>query len=335
MAEMEFRKALNLALDEELARDPDVFVIGEEVAEYDGAYKVTKGLLAKYGHERVVDAPISESGFCGLAVGAAMAGLRPVVELMTFSFSLVAIDQILNNAAKIRYMSGGAMRVPLTFRGPSGVVHQLGATHSNALESIFAHTPGLKVVACSTPENARGLLKSAIRDDDPVVFLESELLYALKGEVPDDPEFLLPLHKGRIAREGVDVTIVAYSKRLHQALDAADRLAREGIRAEVIDLISLRPIDQDILLRSFRKTNRMVTVEESWSFCGIGASIVDIVQRHAFDFMDAPIERVTLEEVPMPYNESLENFVQPSVDKIISAARRTLYLESEASLHGR
>ncbi len=310
-----------------MARDPGVFVIGEEVAEYDGAYKVTKGLLAKYGPQRVVDAPISESGFCGLGVGAAMAGMRPVVEFMTFSFSLVAMDQILNNAAKIRYMSGGQVRIPLVMRGPSGVVHQLGATHSNAPESIFMHTPGLKVVACSTPENAKGLLKSAIRDDDPVIFLESELLYAMKGEVPDDPDYVVPLHKGRVIRDGADVTIVAYSKRVHQALAAADLLAQEGVKAEVIDLISLRPLDQDLILKSFRKTNRMVTVEESWSFCGVGASIVDIVQRNAFDYMDAPIERVTLEETPMPYNESLENSVQPSPEKIVKAARRVLYRE--------
>lgn len=335
MAEIEFRKALNMAIDEELARDPNVFVIGEEVAEYDGAYKVTRGLLAKYGARRVVDAPISEGGFCGLGIGAAMLGMRPVVELMTFSFSLVAMDQILNNAAKIRYMSGGQVRLPVTFRGPGGVVHQLGATHSNATESIFAHTPGLKVVACSTPENAKGLLKSAIRDDDPVIFLESELLYALKGEVPDDPEFLLPLHKGRVVREGSDVTLVAWSKRVHQAMEAADRLAADGIRAEVLDLISLRPLDQDLILKSFRKTNRLVTVEEGWSFCGIGASIADIVQRQAFDFMDAPVERVTLEEVPMPYNEAMEYHVQPSVEKIVKAARRVLYRDVKESTDGR
>lgn len=327
MAEVEFRKALNMAMDEEMARDPGVFVIGEEVAEYDGAYKVTRGLLAKYGSHRVVDAPISESGFVGLGLGAAMTGMRPVVEFMTFSFSLVAMDQILNSAAKVRYMSGGQVRLPVVMRGPSGVVHQLAATHSNSPEYIFANCPGLKVVACSTPENGKGLLKSAIRDEDPVIFLESELLYAMKGEVPDDPEFLLPLHKGRIAREGTDVTIVAYSKRVHQALAAAETLAQEGIRAEVVDLISLRPLDQDLILKSFRKTNRMVTVEEGWSFCGIGASIVDIVQRNAFDYMDAPIERVTLEEVPMPYNEALENFVQPSPEKIVKAVKKTLYRE--------
>src|SRR3990167_2500714 len=325
MPEVEFRKALNMALDEELARDPKVFIIGEEVAEYDGAYKVTKGLLAKYVPQRVVDAPISESGFCGLGVGAAMAGMRPVVEFMTFSFSLVALAPLLTNAAKIRYMSGGQITLPITMRGPSGVVHQLAATHSNALESIFAHGPGLKGGAGSTPENAKGLLKSAIRDNDPVIFMESELLYAMKGDVPDDPDFLLPLDKGRIARDGEDVTIVAYSKRVHQALAAADLLAQEGIKAEVIDLISLRPIDQDLILRSFRKTNRMVTVEESWSFCGIGASIVDLVQRHAFDYMDAPIERVTLEEAPMPYNESIETLAQPSPEKIVMAAKKSLY----------
>ena len=234
----------------------------------------------------------------------------------------------------LRGEDGEARELPVTFRGPSGVVHQLGATHSNSPESIFAHVPGLKVVACSTPENAKGLLKTAIRDDDPVIFLESELLYSMKGEVPDDPEFLLPIHRGRVAREGADVSIVAYSKRVHQALAAADELARQGIKAEVIDLISLRPLDQDIILKSFRKTNRMVTVEESWSVCGIGASIVDIVQRRAFDYMDAPIERVTLAEVPMQYNETLENHVQPSPEKIVEAARRTLGLNQGTS-HGR
>lgn len=324
MAELEFRRALGLALEEEMRRDPSVFLIGEEVAEYDGAYKVSKGLLAKFGPERVVDAPISEAGFAGLGVGAAMCGMRPVVEFMTWSFSLVAADQVLNNAAKIRYMSGGQCKVPIVFRGPSGVVHQLGATHSNAPENIYAATPGLKVVCPTTPENAKGLLKAAIRDDDPVCFLESELLYPMKGEVPDDPDFVLPLEKGRVVRAGADVTLVGYSKRVHQAAAAAERLAEEGIDAEVLDLISLRPLDRALILRSFRKTNRMVVVEEGWSACGVGTTVVDLVQREAFDWMDAPIERVTLDDVPMPYNEALENLVQPSVEKIVAAAHRTL-----------
>lgn len=326
MAEMEMRRALGLALDEELARDPDVFIIGEEVGEYQGAYKVTKGLLEKYGPRRVVDAPISESGFAGLGIGAAMCGLRPVVEFMTWSFSLVAMDQVLNNAAKIRYMSGGQIHLPIVFRGPSGVVHQLGATHSNAPEYIFAATPGLKCVAPSTPENAKGLLKAAIRDNDPVCFFESESLYPMKGEVPEDTEFVLPLDKGRVAREGRDVTIAAYSKRLHQALAAAEMLASEGIEAEVVDLISLRPLDEDLILRSFRKTHRCVVVEEGWRPCGVGANVVDLIQREAFDSMDAPVERVTLDDVPMPYNERLENHVQPSPEKIVAAVRRTLSL---------
>lgn len=327
-AEMETREALRLALDEELARDESVFLMGEEVGEYDGAYKVSKGLLAKYGPERVVDTPISEAGFAGLGIGAAMAGLRPVIEFMTWSFSLVAMDQLLNNAASVRLMAGGQFRIPVTFRGPFGVVHQLGATHSRAPEFIFASQPGIKVVTCSDPASAKGLLKAAIRDDNPVFFLESEVLYPVRGPVPLDPDFTLPLEKARVLREGAHVTIVAYSKRVAQALEAAEALSEEGIEAEVIDLVSLRPLDTATFLKSFRKTNRMVVVEEGYRICGVGASIVDIVQREAFDWMDAPIERVTLEDVPIPYNEALENYCQPSPAKVVAAARRTLGLEA-------
>ena len=328
MPEMEFRRALGLAIEEEMERDPDVFLMGEEVDEYDGAYKVSKGLSQKFDDKRVVDTPISEAGFSGLGIGAAMAGLRPIIEFMTWSFTPVAFDQLVNNAAKVRYMSGGEMSIPITFRGPSGVVHQLAATHSHAAEAWFAHVPGLKVVACSTPRMGKGLLKSAIRDPDPVMFLESELMYGMEDEVPDDSDFTLPLHKANVFREGSDVTILAYSKRVHQALDAAEELAEEGIEAEVIDLVSLRPLDEETILESLRKTNRIVTVEESWSTCGIGASIADIAQRKAFDFLDAEIRRVTLEDVPMPYNETMENYAQPSPDKVVDAAKETLYVES-------
>lgn len=328
MPEMEFRRALGLAMEEEMNRDGDVFLMGEEVDEYDGAYKVSKGLSDKFEDKRVVDTPISEAGFAGLGVGAAMGGLRPIIEFMTWSFSPVAFDQIVNNAAKVKYMSGGQIDVPITFRGPNGVVHQLAATHSHAAESWFANVPGMKVVACSTPETGKGLLKSAIRDDDPVLFLESELMYGMEDEVTGDPDFTLPLHEARIVEEGSDVTIVSYSKRLYQALDAAEELSKQhDVDAEVIDLVSLRPLDEETILESVRKTNRLVTVEESWSTAGIGASIVDVVQREAFDFLDAEIRRVTLEDVPMPYNEKLEDYAQPEPDKVVEAVRKTLYMD--------
>ncbi len=321
---MEFRRALGLAMEEEMERDPDVFLLGEEVDEYDGAYKVSKGLGDKFDEMRVMDTPISEAGFGGLGVGAAMAGLRPIVEFMTWSFSPVAFDQVVNNAAKMRYMSGGQITLPVTFRGPSGVVHQLGATHSHAVESWFAHVPGLKVIACSTPRSGKGLLKSAVRDDDPVLFLESELMYGMEGEVPEDPDFTLPIHRAITMREGSDVSIFSYSKRVHQGLEAADTLAEEGVEAEVIDLVSLRPLDRESILRSVRKTNRAVVVEESWSTAGIGASVSDLIQREAFDFLDAETRRVTLEPVPMPYNEALEEQAQPSPEKIVEAVRGSL-----------
>lgn len=326
--EMEFREALGLAMEEEMERDEDVFLMGEEVDEYEGAYKVSKGLGDKFDEKRVVDTPISEAGFGGLGIGAAMGGLRPIIEFMTWSFSPVAFDQLVNNAAKIRYMSGGQVSIPITFRGPNGVVHQLAATHSHATEAWFAHVPGLKVVACATPKTGKGLLKSAIRDDDPVLFLESELMYGNEGEVPDDSDFTLPLHKARVVREGEDATIVSYSRRLHQAIEAAEILSEEeGFDIEVIDLVSLRPLDEETILESVRKTNRLVTVEESWSTAGIGASIVDLVQREALDFLDAEIRRVTLEDVPMPYNEKLEDYAQPSPEKVIDTVKETLYLD--------
>lgn len=330
MAEIEFRRALGQAIEEEMERDEDVFLMGEEVDEYDGAYKVSKGLGDKFDDKRVVDTPISEAGFGGLGVGAAMGGLRPIIELMTWSFSPVAFDQIVNNAAKVKYMSGGQVSIPITFRGPSGVVHQLAATHSHAAESWFAHVPGLKVVACSTPRTGKGLLKSAIRDDDPVLFLENELMYGKEGEVPEDDDFTLPLHEARVVREGEDATIISYSRRLHQATEAAETLEEEeGIDAEVIDLVSLRPLDEETILESVRKTNRLVTVEESWSTAGIGASVVDVVQREAFDFLDAEMRRVTLEDVPMPYNEDLENNAQPSPEKVVEAVKKTLYVSDK------
>lgn len=328
MSTMEFRRALGLAMEEEMERDQDVFLMGEEVDEYDGAYKVSKGLSDKFDDKRVVDTPISEAGFGGLGVGAAMGGLRPIIEFMTWSFAPVAFDQIVNNAAKIRYMSGGQVSLPITFRGPNGVVHQLAATHSHAVESLFSHVPGLKVVACSTPRTGKGLLKSAIRDDDPVLFLESELMYGMEGEVTEDEDFTLPLNEARVVREGQDVTIVSYSKRLHQATEAADELAeKHDVQAEVIDLVSLRPLDEETILESVRKTNRLVTVEESWSTAGIGATIVDLVQREALDFLDAEMRRVTLEDVPMPYNEKLEDYAQPQPDDVVDTVKKTLYMD--------
>ena len=326
MAVMAFRDALNLALREEMERDPDVFVIGEEVGVYQGAYKVTRGLLQKFGEWRVRDAPISELGFAGLGVGAAMVGLRPVVEFMTWNFAMLAVDQIVNSAAKIYLMSGGQFRIPIVFRGPNGVAAQVAATHSQALEAWFCHVPGLKVVAPATPRDGKGLLKAAIRDDDPVLVLEAELLYAMKGDVPEDPEFVLPLGAAEVKREGTDVTIVAHSKMVHVALEAAERLEREdGISAEVVDPRTLRPLDVDTILASVRKTNRCVVVEEGWPFCGFGAQVVDDIQREAFDFLDAPVLRVTGADVPMPYARNLEQLAFPQAAYVVDAVRRVAY----------
>jgi pyruvate dehydrogenase E1 component beta subunit len=324
MSVITFREALRAAMDEEMARDPAVILIGEEVGQYNGAYKVSLGLLEKYGPSRVIDTPISEEGFTGLGVGAALAGLRPIVEWMTLNFSLQAIDQVVNNAAKMRSMSGGQFSVPIVFRGPNGPAEFLAAQHSQALQSFYAHVPGLKVVAPGTPADAKGLLKSAIRDDNPVVFLEAEMMYGWKGEVPDG-EHLTPLGTADVKRAGKDITLVAYSKPLRLALEAADALAASGIDAEVVDLRSLRPLDTETLFRSVRKTSRCVVVDEAWPVASVGSHVAWLVSRDCFDDLDAPVELVSGEDVPMPYNHSLELAAQPSVEKIVAAARRVLY----------
>lgn len=324
MAIITFREALNQAMDEEMARDDRVFLMGEEVAEYDGAYKVSKGLLAKYGPNRVRDTPITELGFTGIGVGAAMAGLRPIVEWMTFNFGLLALDQVINNAAKMRYMSGGQFSMPLVIRGPNGPAEYLASQHSQALQSFFAHIPGLKVVAPSTPADGKGLLKSAIRDDNPVIFLESELMYGWKGDVPDG-EHLVPLGKAEIRRPGKDVTVVSYSKPMRMLQEAAEELARAGIDAEILDLRSLRPLDEEALYGSVRKTHRCVVVEESWPVASVGSHVAYLVSRECFDELDAQVELVASEDVPMPYNHTLELAAQPSVPKIVEAVRRVLY----------
>jgi pyruvate dehydrogenase E1 component beta subunit len=324
MSVITFREALRAAMDEEMARDPAVILLGEEVGQYNGAYKVSLGLLEKYGPSRVIDTPISEEGFTGIGVGAAMAGLRPIVEWMTLNFSLQAIDQVVNNAAKMRSMSGGQFSVPIVFRGPNGPAEFLAAQHSQALQSFYAHVPGLKVVAPGTPADAKGLLKSAIRDDNPVVFLEAEMMYGWKGEVPDG-EHLVPLGTADVKRAGKDITLVAYSKPLRLALEAADALAASGIDAEVVDLRSLRPLDTETLFRSVRKTSRCVVVDEAWPVASVGSHVAWLVSRDCFDDLDAPVELVSGEDVPMPYNHSLELAAQPSVEKIVAAARRVLY----------
>jgi pyruvate dehydrogenase E1 component beta subunit len=325
MAVITYRDALNHALREEMKRDDRVFLMGEEVAEYDGAYKVSRGLLKEFGPKRVVDTPIAELGFAGIGVGAAMVGLRPVIEMMTWNFALLAIDEIVNSAAKARYMSGGQLGCPVVFRGPSGAALQLAAQHSQAFESWYAHVPGLKVICPGTPADAKGLLKSAIRDDDPIVFMEGEMLYNTKGEVPDG-EHLVPIGKAEIKREGSDVTLVCHGKMVGIALKAAEELAGQDISAEVVDLRTIRPLDSEAVLGSVAKTNRCVIAEEGWPFAGIGAQVVDLVQREAFDSLDAPIQRVTNADVPMPYNRSLERAAKPDVPKIIDAVKKVLYL---------
>ncbi len=324
MPEITYREALNQALAEEMERDDSVFLMGEEVAEYDGAYKVSKGLLEKFGDLRVVDSPISELGFAGLGVGAAMVGLRPVIEFMTFNFSVLALDQILHSAAKMLYMSGGQMNIPMVFRGPTGAALQLGAQHSQALESWYVHAPGIKVVTPATPADAKGLLKAAIRDNDPVAFMEGELLYNLRGEVPEG-EHLVPLGLADLKREGGDVSIITHGKMVHLALQSAGNLAKEGIEADVLDLRSLRPLDVDAILETVRKTNRVVYLEEGWPYAGIGAQIVATIQEEAFDHLDAPILRVTQADVPMPYAKNLEQLVKPNAQQVIEACKKVLY----------
>ncbi len=322
-----YREALNRALREEMQRDDRVFILGEEVGEYDGAYKVTKGLLEEFGEMRVRDTPIAENGFAGLGVGAAMAGLRPIVEFMTWNFALLAYDAIVNSAAKLRHMSGGQFTVPIVFRGPGGSAMQLAAQHSQVPDPWYANIPGLKVCAPATPADAMGLLKTAIRDEDPVVFIEGELLYNVKGEVPDT-EYLVPIGVADIKRTGEDVTIVTHSKMVHVALQAAEVLASEHeVEAEVVDLRSLRPLDLDTYVNSVRKTNRAVVVEEGWPVAGIGAQVVDDIQREAFDDLDAPVARVSGLDVPMHYARALEKLIVPDADAVVNAVKHVCYLE--------
>jgi pyruvate dehydrogenase E1 component beta subunit len=326
MAVVTYRDALNQALREEMQRDPSVFLMGEEVGVYQGAYKVSRGLLDEFGPMRVVDTPITELGFAGVGVGAAMVGLRPVIEFMTWNFALLAMDQLINSAAKIRYMSNGQVGVPAVFRGPGGSALQLAAQHSQAFESWYAHIPGLKVVMPATPADAKGLLKSAIRDDNPVIFIEGEMLYNTKGEVPEG-EHVVPIGVADLKREGNDVTIVCHSKTVSVALKAAEQLAQDGVNAEVLDLRTIRPLDTDAVLNSVAKTHRCVVVEEGWPFAGVGAQVVDTIQREAFDELDAPIIRVTGADVPMPYNKQLEKAAKADPGKVVSAVNQVLYRE--------
>ncbi len=319
-----YREALNQSLREEMRRDDRVFLIGEDVAYYQGAFKVSKGFLEEFGSRRIVDTPITELGFTGLAVGAAMAGLRPVVEVMTFNFAILALDQIVNNAAKIRYMSGGQLSVPLVIRGPGSAAHQLAAQHSQSLEAWFCHVPGLKVVAPATPHDAKGLLKSAVRDENPVIFIEAQLLYPTQGEVGEG-DYTIPLGAAEVKRTGSDVTLIAYSKMLLVALEAAEALAREGIQAEVVDPRTLRPLDLPTLAASAKKTGKVVIVEEGWPFAGLGAQIAESLYGRVFDYLDGPIVRVTGRDVPMPYARNLEDAAIPDVERVVAAVRQVLY----------
>jgi pyruvate dehydrogenase E1 component beta subunit len=318
-----FREALREAMTEEMERDDRVFLMGEEVGYYQGAYKVSEGMLEKFGAKRVIDTPIAEGGFAGVGIGAAMVGLRPVIEFMTWNFSAVAFDQILNNAAKLRQMSGGQFDCPVVFRGPNASARQVGSQHSHAMEHFYATVPGLKVVAPAFPADAKGLLKTAIRDDDPVLVMESETLYAVKGDVPDG-EHLVEMGKAQIVRPGTDVTLVAYSRMTHVALEAAAELEKEGVSAEVVDLRSLRPLDESTLVASVERTHRMVVVHEGWPYGGVGAEIADRVQRLAFDALDAPILRVTTLDVPMPYSAKLEQACMPQPERVVEAVKRLI-----------
>jgi pyruvate dehydrogenase E1 component beta subunit len=327
MPTMQFREALRAAMTEEMERDENVFLMGEEVAQYNGAYKVSEGMLDRFGPRRVFDTPISEAGFSGLGVGAAMVGLRPIIEFMSWSFTLVCLDQIVNNAANVRYMSGGQFKVPITFRGGNGIAHQLGATHSHRMEPIYSRIPGLIVVTPSTPAQAKGLLKSSIRCDDPVIFLESEKMLNDAGEVPDDPDFYLPLGTAEVEREGSDVTVISYGRPLQRVVrPAVSALVNDhGIDVELIDLRTLRPIDTEALLTSIKKTNRCVIIDEDWGYCGMGSGIMQKIQKPAFDYLDAPIEYVHSDEIPVPFNHYLEEAMMPSVDRIVTAVKEVCY----------
>ena len=324
MREIQFREAVCEAMSEEMRRDSSIYLMGEEVAEYNGAYKASKGMLDEFGEKRVIDTPISELGFAGIGVGSAMNGLRPIIEFMTFNFSLVAIDQIISNAAKMRQMSGGQFPIPIVFRGPTASAGQLGATHSQAFESWYANCPGLKVVVPSNPYDAKGLLKSAIRDNDPVIFMESEQMYGDKGEVPEG-EYLIPMGVAEVKRKGTDVTIVSFGKIIKEAYKAADELAEQGIEAEVIDLRTVRPIDYDTIIESVKKTNRLVVLEESWPLGSIATEIAFKIQKDAFDFLDAPIKRVTCLDTPMAYAPTLVEAFLPNKDKLIEAVKEVTY----------
>jgi pyruvate/2-oxoglutarate/acetoin dehydrogenase E1 component len=323
MAIITYREALNQALREEMRRDPRVFLMGEEIGVYQGAYKVTQGLLEEFGPRRIIDTPISEAGFVGAGIGAAMVGLRPVVEMMTFNFALVAIDQIVNHAAKILYMSGGQYRVPMVIRGPGGFSVQVAAQHSQSMESYFYHVPGLVVVRPSTPRDAKGLLKSAIRDDNPVIFIESETIYGMKGEVPEE-EYTIPLGVADVKREGTDVTVVAWMGMLHRSLEAAEELEKEGISVEVVDPRTLRPMDKGTILVSVRKTHRAVVVEAGAGFAGLGAEIGTILTEEAFDYLDSQVVRVTAANAPMPYARNLELAKTPDKAAIIKGIKQAL-----------
>ncbi len=326
MAKMQFREALRAAMTEEMERDENVFLMGEEVAQYNGAYKVSEGMLDRFGPRRVIDTPISETGFAGLGFGAAMTGLRPIIEFMSWSFTLVCLDQLVNNAANIRYMSGGQFKIPIVFRGGNGIAHQLGATHSHRVESIYARIPGLIVVAPSTPAEAKGLLKSSIRCDDPVIFLESEKMLNEKGEVPDG-DFTLPLGVANVEREGKDVTVISYGRPLQRVVRASvEALVKDhGIDVELIDLRTLRPLDTQTIINSVKKTNRCVIVDEDWGYCGMGSGILYKIQEPCFDYLDAPIKYVHSDEIPVPFNHYMEEAMMPSVDRIVSAVKEVCY----------
>lgn len=326
MAIITYREALNQALREEMSRDDRVFLMGEEVAQYNGAYKVSKGLLDEFGEMRVVDTPITELGFAGVGVGAAMVGLRPIIEFMTWNFAILALDQVVNSAAKMLYMSGGQYPMPMVFRGPNGAALQLSAQHSQAFESWLAHIPGIKVVTPGTPYDAKGLLKAAIRDDNPVVVLEGEMLYNTKGEVPEH-DYIVPIGKADLKREGSDCSIITNGKMVLVAMNAADQLAKEGIKVDVVDLRTVRPMDVEAIVTSVRKTNRAVVLEEGWELAGIGAQVVDYIQRECFDDLDAPVVRVHQEDVPMPYAKTLEKNAKPDLAKTIAAVKKVMYVD--------
>jgi pyruvate dehydrogenase E1 component beta subunit len=327
MPQLQFRQALRAAMTEEMDRDENVFLMGEEVAEYNGAYKVSEGMLEKYGPRRVIDTPISEAAFSGIGVGAACMGLRPIIEFMSWSFTWVCIDQIINNAANVRYMSGGQYKVPVVFRGGNGIAHQLGATHSHRMESVYARIPGLIVVAPSTPADAKGLLKSSIRCDDPVIFLESEKMLNDVGEVPDDKDYLEPIGVAKVDRAGGDVTVVSYGRPMQRVVrQAVEALEKDhGIDVELIDLRTLRPMDTKTVVESIKKTSRCVIVDEDWGYCGMGSGILHKIQKPAFDYLDAPIEYVHSDEIPVPFNHYLEEAMMPSVDRIVASVKEVCY----------